>query len=551
MNHNANTPIMLDSTDSSNQNKNSLLQYETHIRLMYRYAIASFAGNVKLKDFMKARTSNDFDTLVEPFSEEKGGLSKWKKWLGKRHTTISNEFKTLNKSQQALCIALLRPKNEIGDKIPVDGFIGLESLALDFAKDYELIDHINEKDRESKGGFRATLFRNINNDEYVLALAGTDALKWYNPFTTDWRDIAADDSLLFRKLPKFQYDSMINFYFRLKQSGYITKDTPLVVVGHSLGGYLAQLFALTYPHIIKGLYTYQAPGSKRLWRGIFAFLQSLHIKAEETEKNSKQHRKQAYINLSKSHRKEATRMLENKTFHIHTDNDSNLENNWWFNVNFVQELGTKIPGYLYYMNLGNGTKRNHHPYFCANGLQRLYNLLQTMHTDIKSQMSLEDFNHFLQNLHNYAALHRRGESLCEAIECVLDDVAYYQALIDSKDSDFLNNQGLEYFVKNKKIYIIPIGLDEFKNMPKDSYNKFDIDYLRALIKSQAYRLATENQNSLLNSKNISYFLGYNTSTYNIYQNGLDDFSLNAYMDRFHLCIEQGEIHRIIFKEDIS
>lgn len=87
-------------------------------------------------------------------------------------------------------------------------------------------------------------------------------------------------------------------------------------------------------------------------------------------------------------------------------------------------------------------------------------------------------------------------------------------------------------------------------MPKDSYNKFDIGYLRALIKSQTYRLIAENQNSLLNSKNIAYFLGYNTSTYNIYQNGLDDFSFNAYRDRFHFCIEQGEIQKVIFKEDM-
>ena len=232
----------------------------------------------------------------------------------------------------------MRPTNEIGDKIPVGGFIGRESLALNFAKDYEVIDHINEKDRESRGGFRATLFRHINNKEYVLALAGTDfVLNRDFGFT----DIATDGSLLFRKLPKFQYDSMINFYFRLKQNSCITKDTPLVVVGHSLGGYLAQLFALTYPHIIKGLYTYQAPGSKRLWRGLFTLLQSLHIKAKETETNSKQHRKQAYINLSKSHRQEAMNILKDKTFHIHTDNDSNLNNNQWILANFVQRARHK------------------------------------------------------------------------------------------------------------------------------------------------------------------------------------------------------------------
>lgn len=40
MKQNINTPIMPDSTDSSNQS--SLLQYEIHVRLMYEYAIASF-----------------------------------------------------------------------------------------------------------------------------------------------------------------------------------------------------------------------------------------------------------------------------------------------------------------------------------------------------------------------------------------------------------------------------------------------------------------------------------------------------------------------------
>ncbi len=453
----------------------------------------------------------------------------------------------------------MRPTNEIGDKIPVGGFIGRESLALNFAKDYEVIDHINEKDRESRGGFRATLFRHINNKEYVLALAGTDApSKEVNVFgkkiklpivkEIDYKDIAADGSLLFRKLPKFQYDSMINFYFRLKQNSYITKDTPLVVVGHSLGGYLAQLFALTYPHIIKGLYTYQAPGSKRLWRGLFTLLQSLHIKAQQTEINIKQHRKQAYINLSKSQRKEAMRIVENKTFHIHTDDDSNLENNWWIKSNVIQELGTKTPGYLYYINDKNNDF--HHPARCVYALEKLSRLLDEIHDSAKKQMDLQDMNVFLRNLYHYALLHRRGETLSEAIDCVLSDIAYYQNLIETKSIDFLQDMGLEAFVENRQIYIMPLTASDFTNIPLDSLNKLDLGYLRSLVKSQAYRLIAHDTISLLNFKNISYFLGYNTSTYNIYQNGLDDFSLNAYADRFNLCIEQGETHRIIFKEEL-
>ena len=46
-------------------------------------------------------------------------------------------------------------------------------------------------------------------------------------------------------------------------------------------------------------------------------------------------------------------------------------------------------------------------------------------------MNLQDLNLFLRNLYHYALLHKRGETLSEAIDCVLDDVAYYQNLIES------------------------------------------------------------------------------------------------------------------------
>ncbi|WP_233715896.1 hypothetical protein [Helicobacter trogontum] len=76
-NQSINTPIMLDYIDSSNQS--NLLQYETHIRLVYKYSIAAFAGNVKLKDFMQARRhfyntySTDIpkDTLKKIFRNRK------------------------------------------------------------------------------------------------------------------------------------------------------------------------------------------------------------------------------------------------------------------------------------------------------------------------------------------------------------------------------------------------------------------------------------------------------------------------------------------------
>ena len=534
-----NQEIMLD----SNAN---LLQYEKHIRLMYKYAILALAGNMKLGSFLK---NDDIDL------EESGSLFH-------NNKIVINALKRLGTRQQSLFAIVTVGYS--GGKIPVGGLnlfkkdtkiqtqeIDVDekamTIALNFAKHYEVIDHINENDRESKMGFRATLFRDIRNNEYVLGIAGTD-FPSPNPLTVDWKDIGTDASLTLRKLPKKQYDSMINFYFTLKQNGKIAHNTPIVVVGHSLGGYLAQLFALTYPHITQGLYTYQAPGAKRLWRGIFSFLQSLNIKARDTQTDMREHRKQAYKNLSRANRQEAMNILKDKTFHIHTDKDSNLNNNQWILLNFVQELGTKTPGYLYYIN----DKDNdfHHPAHCVRALERLNRLLDGIHHGTKTQMNLQDLNLFLRNLYHYSLLHKRGETLSEAIDCVLDDVAYYQNLIESKDIDFLQDMGLEAFVENRQIYIMPLATNDFTNIPLDSLNKLDMGYLRPLVKSQAYRLIAHNNTSLLSLKNISYFLGYNTSTYKIYQNGLDDFSLNAYIERFHLCIEQGETHRVVFKEEL-
>ncbi len=39
----------------------SLTMQNTLIKLIYQYTIATFAGNVRLNDFMEVRTINDFE----------------------------------------------------------------------------------------------------------------------------------------------------------------------------------------------------------------------------------------------------------------------------------------------------------------------------------------------------------------------------------------------------------------------------------------------------------------------------------------------------------
>ena len=128
-----------------------------------------------------------------------------------------------------------------------------------FFEKYDLLKHCPN----THSGFSATLFKDTKADskdlEYTLAIRGTEfKLEQIQDLLNDYY-IGTNNSDMNRVIE--QYFDMLLFYEEtlkpLLQEKGIAK---INVIGHSLGGYLAQLFALSYPNIINEVYTYNAPG---------------------------------------------------------------------------------------------------------------------------------------------------------------------------------------------------------------------------------------------------------------------------------------------------
>lgn len=141
----------------------------------------------------------------------------------------------------------------------------LSTRTKNFVNRFKLLHHTALESFFSQSGFSATLFQDTQatskNSEYIFAIRGSNDA---NDIITDLKDIFASKSN-----PKEQYFDMLLFYQDCIKQGYITETTPLIVVGHSLGGALAQLFALSFAtaenaNIIKEVYTFNAPGAKTL-----------------------------------------------------------------------------------------------------------------------------------------------------------------------------------------------------------------------------------------------------------------------------------------------
>ncbi|WP_233708571.1 lipase family protein [Helicobacter bilis] len=131
----------------------------------------------------------------------------------------------------------------------------------EFLKRYYLLDYYP---KDNSKGFHACLFKDRESKEYTLAIRGSFDIKDY---------VGADfwNLLVKSSISKNYFEKMILFYESCaKKYPEITKPKSLNVVGHSLGGCLAQPFALSFAaeshqdSIIKEVYTFNAPGVKNL-----------------------------------------------------------------------------------------------------------------------------------------------------------------------------------------------------------------------------------------------------------------------------------------------
>lgn len=158
-----------------------------------------------------------------------------------------------------------------------------KNQAIRFFERYDLLDFYPKLDNttnKQQKGFHACLFQNKETKEYTLAIRGSSDSKDY---------IEADfwNLLMKSSVSKNYFEKMLNFYESCaKKYPAITQPKSLNVVGHSLGGCLAQIFALSFAKgsnkdskpkdpnasttesnqdsIINEVYTFNSPGAKNL-----------------------------------------------------------------------------------------------------------------------------------------------------------------------------------------------------------------------------------------------------------------------------------------------
>ena len=131
---------------------------------------------------------------------------------------------------------------------------------------------IKSSEEDSLSGFQATLYKNIKTGEYILSVRGTEVDQGIDQMKKD--AFEADGELAFKNMPNSQVGDMVKFINELtkKEDEHGNAITPIIkqedniaIVGHSLGGTLAQVASKMYPGLFDKCYTFNSPSGKDLY----------------------------------------------------------------------------------------------------------------------------------------------------------------------------------------------------------------------------------------------------------------------------------------------
>ncbi|WP_170020299.1 hypothetical protein [Campylobacter sp. RM16190] len=120
---------------------------------------------------------------------------------------------------------------------------------------------VKQNSPANSSGFSATLYQ--KEDEIILALRGTET----NSLEQFYYDVLVADvaELGTKSVPTSQVTDMIRFIDGLKNnSDLISENSKVTIVGHSLGGTLAQIASKMYPSLFDNCYTFNSPSGKEL-----------------------------------------------------------------------------------------------------------------------------------------------------------------------------------------------------------------------------------------------------------------------------------------------
>ncbi|WP_086290126.1 hypothetical protein [Campylobacter devanensis] len=168
--------------------------------------------------------------------------------FGNENSEVFKERANNNKDNPTYYQALTESQFLIFEKYNVNFS---DSQANHFIARFEVLAFSQDNDT----GFSATLFYDTEDDEFILAIRGIDIFKF------DWNLASAVKSgikIIRGKVSINYYLSLLRFYDEKVKP--IIQNRKITIAGHIFGGYLAQLFALSFPDKVNKVYTFNATG---------------------------------------------------------------------------------------------------------------------------------------------------------------------------------------------------------------------------------------------------------------------------------------------------